>query len=182
MHGFDRKQLFQMLRSTPKYEAPKALSTKDMLSLMDQGSSFGLGGPGAERAQELRDMGHDGVVTGMRGLGAAGSIVGALTGLTTANILRKTGVGLAPQLVKAGVTVPIKSVYGAKTAGTFLVNALRELSPSVGATVKGGVEGAVKVGKLVSRLALGHRRGGLGDLARIGGALYGYDRFFGDDK
>lgn len=151
MYGFDRKQLFDMLRAQPKYEAPKALSMKDMLSLMDQGSSFGMGGPGAERVQELRDMGLDDAVTGMRALGGAGSVLGLLTGATTANILRKTGAGLAPQLVRGAVSGRVRSVAGAKDRVAMLMNALRELSPSVGVVagdagnlVKAGAKGVAK--------------------------------------
>lgn len=181
MHGFDRKTLFAMLRSQPKYEAPKALSTKDMLALLDQGASLGLGGPGAERVQELREMGHDTAVTGMRALGGLASAVAVPTGLTGANIVRKTGVGLAPQLVRGAVSGSVRSVAGAKDRAAMILNALRELSPSVGAFVKGTGEGVAKAGRLATRIAIGRRRGGLGDVARTGAALYGYDKIFGDD-
>ncbi len=155
-YNIDRATLFQMLKAQPKEVAPEAINTSELIKLMDQGSSFGLGGGVDEdRAAQLKDMGYGPEMNAMRGIGAAGSALGLGAAGTTLNILRKTGLGLAPQLMR-GATVASKAIPAGQRA-TWAINALRELSPSTGAAVKGGAEalGAVAKAGLKSKTVKG---------------------------
>ena len=155
-YGFTRKELFEALKAQPKEVAPKALSTKELISLMDQGATFGLGGPGGERVSELKDMGYGKEINAMRGLGAAGSAL-TLGGLaSTIGILRSTGAGIAPQLMRSGQ----------------VRKALQEISPSVAGAagrLKDHAGNALKLGARAIRW--GYRRP-----LHVGAGLYGADK------
>lgn len=157
LYGFSRDELFSALKNLPPEKAPQALKTSDLLKAMDAGSSFGLGNDlmSPERMAELEEMGLGDVVRGMKVLGGAGSVLSLGTAATTANIARR-GLGKAPELLR-------------KAAGTRKLGDIRkvlqEISPSIGASVRGGGE------NVLGLLRLGLRRA-----PHIGAGYYLFDK------